>query len=627
VESTGEPRELTAKIPTGTGGKALTVRASSRIESDPNQRTLPRAWQILPWVPAPTPLAAAAPPLPFALAGGDRRRGEAVFTSDEAKCSTCHKVRGLGGDIGPDLGALVGRDPAEVYRDIAEPNVVIKPEYVRYTVALKDGRVAVGIVRAEGADTIRVLDTDGKETRFPRSEVEELRASGTSIMPVGLAGALGKDKMRDLLAFLVTPPPGADATVAHGATPTTQARFSSAANPRTMPGAPTVAALPKLALAVAFPDLRFDRPVAMAYPDDGSNLLFIVEQRGVIRSFPNEPSTSDEEVFFDIRSRVLSPASGGDNEEGLLGLAFHPKYRDNGAFFVYFSAKEGPSGRRSVVSRFKVSRTNPRKADPASEKRIWISAPDPYGNHNGGCILFGPDGYLYITLGDSGSADDPLTTGQNPRDWFGSILRIDVDHPSGGKPYGIPKDNPALRDTKFSHWAPEVYAIGLRNAWKITFDRQTGRLWAGDVGQNLWESVHIIENGGNYGWSIMEGFHPFRPRQQKDPASPLTKPIIEYPHNPNQAGSRRTDYGQSITGGYVYRGRDLPKLVGVYIYGDYETGRIWGLREQEGRAIANGELIDMNRGPRLNIAAFGEDPAGELYILAFDGRIYHLVLR
>jgi glucose/arabinose dehydrogenase len=390
------------------------------------------------------------------------------------------------------------------------------------------------------------------------------------------------------------------------------------------PRAATAADLPRLATEVAFPNLRFDRPVVLAYPDDGSHLLFVVEQhQKKIYSFPNERETKDKRLFLDLPD----PIQYG-NEEGLLGLAFHPKYKENGQFFVYYSSAEGPTGRRSVVSRFRVSKDDPRKADPKSEERVWVSAPDPYENHNGGCILFGPDGYLYITLGDSGAADDPLTTGQNPRDWFGSILRIDVDHPEGGNAYGIPKDNPARRSPEYKHWAPEVYAIGLRNVWKFSFDRQTGTLWAGDVGQNLWEMVHIIKNGGNYGWSIREGFHPFQPqrRQKPDPAAPISKPIVEYPHAANQDPSR-PDTGLSITGGYVFRGKALPSLVGVYVYGDFDSGRIWGLREKDGKAVENRELIDVTRGPKLNIAAFGEDPAGELYILAFDGKIYRLVPR
>ncbi len=379
--------------------------------------------------------------------------------------------------------------------------------------------------------------------------------------------------------------------------------------------------LPKLATRVAFPNLRFDRPVAMAYPDDGSNRLFVVEQHQArIWSFTDDRSVRTKHLFL----QLPDPIHRG-NEEGLLGLAFHPNFKDNQQFFVYYSANDNGS-RRSVVSRFRTSRADRRRADPASEQRIWVSAEDPYENHNGGTIAFGPDGYLYISLGDSGAADDPLSTGQNPRDWFGSILRIDVDHPSEGRPYGIPADNPARRSLRFAHWAPEVYCIGLRNVWKFSFDRTTGELWAGDVGQNLWEMVHRIENGGNYGWSIREAFHPFQPhrRQRPDPASPIRPPIVEYPHSPTPD---RPDSGLSITGGYVYRGKKLPELVGVYVYGDYDSGRIWGLRYQDGKVTANGELIRVSPGSKLNIASFGEDPRGELYILAFDGRIYELVPR
>jgi glucose/arabinose dehydrogenase len=380
--------------------------------------------------------------------------------------------------------------------------------------------------------------------------------------------------------------------------------------------------LPALATRVAFPNIRFDRPVALAYPDDGGNLLFVVEQhRAAIWSFPNQRQTVDRKLFL----KLSAPIHTG-NEEGLLGLAFHPKYKDNKQFFVYYSANDGGQ-RRSVVSRFQASSDNPRKADPASEERIWVSEEDPFENHNGGTIAFGPDGYLYITLGDSGAADDPKSTGQNPTDWFASILRIDIDHPSPGQLYGIPADNPARRSQRYAHWAPEVYCIGLRNVWKFSFDRQTGELWAGDVGQNLWEMVHLIENGGNYGWSIREGFHLFQPqrRQRPDPAAKIQPPIVEYPHAPTRD---RQDSGLSITGGYVYRGKKIPQLVGVYVYADFETGRIWGLRYQDERLLANGELINIRQDPGLKIASFGEDSQGELYFLSFhDGRIHELVPR
>jgi glucose/arabinose dehydrogenase len=381
--------------------------------------------------------------------------------------------------------------------------------------------------------------------------------------------------------------------------------------------------LPKLATEVAFknPQIQFHRPVVLAYPDDGSNLLFVVEQYGRIFSFPNDKATGDKVLFLDIQHEV----NHRGNEEGLLGLAFHPKYKQNGQFFVYYSWISPAQVRHSVVSRFQVSKDNPRVADPQSEERIWVSDKDPFENHNGGCIVFGPDGYLYITLGDSGAAGDPLLSGQNPSDWFGSILRIDVDHPSGTKPYGIPADNPRLRDPKkFAAWAPEVYCIGLRNVWKFSFDRQTGTLWAGDVGQDKWEMVHIIKNGGNYGWSVREGSHPFNLRQKRAPRlSDLSLPLAEYPHAPTSDGKRK-DIGQSITGGYVYRGKAVPELAGVYVYGDFQSGRIWGLREKDGKATTSGEIIDISKTrPLLAISAFGEDQEGELYILSFnDGRLH-----
>jgi glucose/arabinose dehydrogenase len=379
--------------------------------------------------------------------------------------------------------------------------------------------------------------------------------------------------------------------------------------------------LPELTTKVAFPKLQFTRPVAFADPDDGSQLLFVAEQHtATIWSFPANRATRDKKRFVQLRE----PINRG-NEEGLLGLAFHPNYKENKQFFVYYSTTNR-GHRHSVVSRFKASPSNPRLASTKSEQVIWVSAEDPYENHNGGTIAFGPDGFLYITLGDGGAADDPMSSGQNPADWFGSILRIDVDHPSDGRRYGIPKDNPARRSQQHAHWAPEVYCIGLRNVWKFSFDRQTGELWAGDVGQNLWEMVHRIDNGGNYGWSIREGFHAFQPerRQRPDPAAKIKPPIVEYPHSPTR---ERPDSGLSITGGYVYRGKKIPELVGVYVYGDFESGRIWGLRYQNGEVLASGELIDLKRTPKLNIASFAEDSEGELYILAFDGKIYELAPR
>ncbi len=392
-----------------------------------------------------------------------------------------------------------------------------------------------------------------------------------------------------------------------------RAALCAAAAAVVLAAAPARAQLPALKTEVAFPNLKFDRPVAMAYPA-GSDRLFVVEQhQAKIYSFVNDPKTAEKSLFLTLPQPISK-----DNEEGLLGLAFHPKYAENGKFYVYYSAQEGPKNRRSVVAQFTRSQSDPLQADPGSEQRIWTGPDDPFGNHNGGCILFGPDGYLYITLGDSGAADDPLTTGQNPGDAFGSILRIDVDHPAAGQAYGIPGDNPRLRDPKtYAAWAPEVYAIGLRNVWKFSFDRAEGTLWAGDVGQNLWEMVYIITNGGNYGWSIKEGTHNFKARQKLAAGTTITPPVFEYPHS----------VGKSITGGYVYRGPSLPALAGTYVVGDFDSGRIWGVVGKDPKTAQTGELIDVAKNGKLNIAGFGEDAQGELYILAFDGRIHKLAPR
>ncbi|MGQ9914327.1 MAG: PQQ-dependent sugar dehydrogenase [Thermogutta sp.] len=349
----------------------------------------------------------------------------------------------------------------------------------------------------------------------------------------------------------------------------------------------------------AFPRLRFDRPVAIAFAPDGTNRLFVVEQHGVIHVFPNHPDAERTAVFLDIREVV----SRDHNEEGLLGLAFHPRYKENGRFFVYYSTKP----RASIVSAFRVSADNPNRADRDSEE-ILMKIEQPYGNHNGGSIEFGPDGKLYIGLGDGGSANDPLGHGQNLRTLLGSILRIDVDHRDPGLAYAVPKDNPFVG--RGDGVRGEIWAYGLRNVWRLTFDRATGDLWVGDVGQNRYEEVDIIVRGGNYGWKLREGFHDFDPNAATT-GEPLIDPVTEYFRHE----------GMSVTGGYVYRGRRLPEFYGYYFYADYVTGNIWALRVNDRHELMENRKVARSN---LNIAAFGEDESGEMYLAAFDGMIHRL---
>jgi glucose/arabinose dehydrogenase len=255
-----------------------------------------------------------------------------------------------------------------------------------------------------------------------------------------------------------------------------------------------------------------------------------------------------------------------------------------------------------------VSKDDPDRADPASEEEL-LRIEHPYWNHDGGTVAFGPDGYLYIAVGDGGAANDPHDHGQNLSTLLGAILRIDVDRKDDGKPYAIPKDNPFVGRAEAR---PEIYAYGLRNVWRMAFDRKTGRLWAGEVGQNLFEEINLIEKGGNYGWKIREALHPFT-AEGIAPRKDLIEPIWEYHH----------DVGKSITGGTVYRGKALPLLEGAYLYGDYLTNRLWALRYDEGkkRVVANQPIQD----PGIPMLSFGEDEMGEVYFLTVSatGRGIH----
>jgi glucose/arabinose dehydrogenase len=352
-------------------------------------------------------------------------------------------------------------------------------------------------------------------------------------------------------------------------------------------------------LEPAFPNLSFNRPVDFQHPGDGSNRLFVVEQQGIIRVFENSRGTSSKTTFLDITGRVDSHA----NEMGLLGLAFHPDFKSNGYFFVDYTAA---NPMRTVISRFSVNKSNPDKADPDSEF-IILEIPQPFENHNGGQIVFGPDGFLYIAMGDGGSGGDPYGNGQNKASLLGKILRIDIDHHGLGAAYGIPADNPFAGNV--NGFRQEIYAYGLRNPWRFSFDAVTGQLWAADVGQDRWEEADIIEKGGNYGWNIMEGKHCYA--SSNCDTTGLLLPEIEYDHS----------VGNAITGGFVYRGKLVPELYGSYIYGDYVSGRIWKSHHDPVTGQVNDLLMDTN----LLITSFGIDADNEIYLCAFDGQIYRFI--
>ncbi len=380
-----------------------------------------------------------------------------------------------------------------------------------------------------------------------------------------------------------------------------------------LPLAPAVAQETEVVLEEAFPSLpTLVRPVALEAAPDGSGRLFVVEQDGRIRSFANA-AAEEAPVFLDLTERVNTEPSW---EEGLLGLAFHPDYAENGHVFVHYTAfpREGEQAHRTIIARFTRSGDDPLTADPDSEL-VLLDIEQPAATHNGGQLAFGADGMLYLSLGDGGGGGlDVFENGQDRTTLLGSILRLDVDSPAGGRNYSIPAGNPFVGNAE--GWREEIWAYGLRNPWRFSIDPATGWLWIGDVGAGTQEEVSVAQEGGvNFGWDVKEGNHCWGPDPETEPDcdSPvLTDPVWDY----WQSG------GNAITGGYVYRGSAVPSLVGKYVYGDFISGRVWALTYEEGEETENEELLQ-----QALVAAFGVDADEELHVLSFDGRIYRLAER
>jgi glucose/arabinose dehydrogenase len=385
--------------------------------------------------------------------------------------------------------------------------------------------------------------------------------------------------------------------------------------------------------SAAMPEVLFelvakveDRPLLVTH--DGRGRLFIVEQAGRVRMMV--AGKLIEKPFLDISEKIYSQGEGG-----LLGLAFHPKFSQNGLFYVNYTIENKGAERpqvkqgnkvvtqtpiKTVIAEYKVSPADD-SVDLASERSV-LEIPQPYENHDGGMIAFGPDGMLYIGMGDGGNQRDPHKNGQNLGVLLAKMLRIDVTPRQG---YAVPQDNPFVG---VAGARPEIWSYGMRNPWRFSFDRQTGLLYAADVGEDRWEEVDIVTRGGNYGWSVREGDYPFnrfpRAKEEKKPASPsepaegFAGPIKAYWH----------DIGMSITGGYVYRGKALPELRGWYLYGDYSKGTIWGLRYEGGKIIGDQTLKIVNDKevrPMLP-SGFGEDRDGEIYVCSHqDGKVWKIV--
>lgn len=367
---------------------------------------------------------------------------------------------------------------------------------------------------------------------------------------------------------------------------------NSAARGSVCPLATIANGLVTVKLQQVFTGLTFTFPMGLNQAPGDNSRWFLLEREGIVKVFANAPGVTTASAFIDIHTLVDQSGEGG-----LLGMAFHPGFAQNGQVFLSYTRSGSPLV--SYVSRF-ISADNGKTIDPASEQPV-LKLDQPYANHDGGDIHFGPDGYLYIGFGDGGSGGDPLGNGQDTNTLLGAMLRIDVDH---GTPYSIPSTNPFVS----GGGKPEIYAWGLRNPWRWSFDRKTHALWLGDVGQNSWEEVDCVEAGQNYGWNVREGAHCYNSSTCN--ASGLTDPVTEYDHT----------QGCSIIGGYVYRGPAIPALQGAYVFGDYCSGRIWALfNDINGKPVAR-VLADSG----LRITSFGEGNDGELYVMG-SGKVFKIV--
>jgi glucose/arabinose dehydrogenase len=340
-------------------------------------------------------------------------------------------------------------------------------------------------------------------------------------------------------------------------------------------------------------------PIALANAGDGSGRLFVVEQAGRIRVVSGGKVLS--KPFLDISSLVSCCG-----ERGLLGLAFHPGYASDGRFYVYYTDKSADYA--ITIAEYRRSASDPNVADPTSAHVLLTIPHGQYPNHNGGQLAFGPDGRLYAGVGDGGGGGNPLKTGQDLGSLLGKILRLDVDHPAGGHPYGT-SGNPFVGR---SGARPEIWAYGMRNPWRFSFDRKTGDLWIGDVGQNLWEEIDHARAGAggqDYGWNIMEGFHCYSPATGCK-TSGLTLPIAEYSHS----------LGCAVMGGYVYRGATYRFLDGVYLFADYCSGRIWGLASAKSGRQTPVQVANTGK----SIVSFGQGDDGELYVSTLSGALYRI---
>ena len=541
---------------------------------------------------------------------GDVRRGKELF-ADEQKvaCSKCHTADGTAGKAGPDLFAIgdkLGR--REIIESVLSPSATIAHGYDTTIVETQSGENYTGILKQATDGWTELMGADAKALRVPTADIRTSRASEVSLMPDGLQNGLTLQEFTDLIEYLVSlKQPGSALMVEHG-----------------MPSAIQTLSRPITLRPFPNGDLKFEHPVWFGPIPGESNTFMVVEhETGKIWRLGGKGGPLEKQrTAAPLPSPLPARSSRGEGEEpdgektlfaelgtyqkgtrGLLGLALHPKFKENRK---YYFAKHLVENGKFASYIFEREATADLATDSGRPSRQILKFDMSSPNHYGGGFQFGPDGFLYIGMGDTGPQEDPQGHGQNTMQLLGKILRIDVDHIDKGLAYSVPSDNPFAGSTAVR---PEIWAVGLREPWRFSFDPATGDLWVGDVGQDRYEEVDIVRKGENYGWNVYEGFEPFSNRYRKEGATYIL-PVFAYGRK----------FGVSVTGGYVYRGQRESSFYGVYIFGDYQSQRIWGLT-QGNRVLKT--IRQIGTAPQ-RIVSFGKDSQGELYLVGYEGTIYKI---
>ncbi|MEO6245813.1 MAG: PQQ-dependent sugar dehydrogenase [Opitutaceae bacterium] len=534
-----------------------------------------------------------------AIRDGNVGRGRALFfATDRAACAACHTIDGSGGKAGPDLlavgDALSRRD---LITAILEPSATIAVGYGATIIETKSGESFYGVIKKADNETVALMGADGVLSSVPTSAVKAQRESPTSLMPEGLHAAFTVAEFTDLVEFLASLKQPANSLSANRGIPDEITLLAKPARLR-----------PLIPEAMRFPSTVVRQPGEVrlgltwlgAVPGGGGAFL-VGHQSGKIWLLEKTADGFAKTLFVDFADDVFSQR--GPN--GLLGVAFHPMFRENRRYFVKHQVADDREMATLIVERRAAPDFRTDSGEPA---RVIIKIPAVTQNHTGGCLQFGPDGMLYFGMGDTGPQQDPNGHAQNLALLLGKMMRIDVDRREAGLAYAIPTDNP-FRERVDAR--PEIWAVGFREPWRFSFDSLTGDLWVGDVGQDRVEEVGIVRRGENHGWNVYEAFEPFSNLRRRA-GERYTPPVAAY----------RRRYGNSVTGGYVYRGDESPSFNGVYVFADYTSRMIFGVTQHDRQLGAMRQIAVAPESP----ASFAADEQGKLYVLSYEGMIYALDL-